>query len=201
MFVIQAQSQSQQPYIVQMWIDPLKILSEGQWGREIEGGVYGSQGATPDTPLGLKTVSLPIFMLEAGKGPVTIHLQYSGLKVKQGRHNYSADLPTIIEVHCPDTVETCGNSRLGQQAFMQLGSDKPSQYDWTEVTKDGQVKYLLVGEKDVKFEMPSDKMTTIYLLFLVPKDIETQYMKATVVYGDYAKKRRQNRSHFMKAKS
>lgn len=164
---------------------PLKILAEAKWGREIEGGVYGSQGATPETPLGLKTVSLPIFMTQAGKGPVTIHLQYSGLKNKTDRH-YGAEIPTIVEVHCPNTREECG-AGSSDQAFIGLGSDKPSQYDWTDVNRNGQMKYFVVGEKDIKLNIPEDKLATVYLLFLVPKDIETQYMKATVFYGDYAK--------------
>lgn len=165
---------------------PLKVLAEAQWGREIEGGEYGSRGATPDTPLGIKTVSLPIFMSQVSKDPVTIHLQYSGLRNKtEGYHN-GADLPTIVEVHCPDTTEACGQ-HLGTQSLMGLGSDKPSPYDWTEVHRNGQVKYVLVGESDIKLQIPNKMRTKIYLLFLVPKDVETQYMKATVFYGDYAK--------------
>lgn len=165
---------------------PLKVLAEAQWGREIEGGVYSSQGATEQTPLGAKTVSLPIFTSQVGHEPVTIHLQYSGLRNKVEGYHHGADLPVIVEIHCPDTAEECGQ-HLGTQSSMGLGSDKPSPYDWTEVNRNGQMKYVLVGDDDIKLQIPSNMPTKIYLLFLVPKDVETQYMKATVFYGDYAK--------------
>ena len=163
---------------------PLRVLAEGQWGREIEGGKYSSQGATEQTPLGVKTVSLPVFRSQAGNEPVTIHLQYSGLRNKEGLH-IGDQIPIIVEVHCPTTKEECGVG--GLQSTMGLGSDKPSPYEWTDVNRNGQVKYVLVGENDIKLNISGGKSVKVYLLFLVPKTIETQYMKATVFYGDYAK--------------
>ncbi len=163
---------------------PLKVLAEAQWGREIEGGVYGSQGETEQTPLGTKTVSLPIFMPQVGNEPVTIHLQYSGLRNREG-HRIGDQIPIIVEVHCPTTKEECGIE--GEQSVMQLGSDKPSQYEWTDVNRNGQMKYVLVGDADIKLNISGNHSVKVYLLFLVPKSIETQYMKATVFYGDYAK--------------
>lgn len=157
---------------------PIVVLRDRVWSEDaIRIQPREVTGTPKDLPRSSRHLKLGSFKHDAGKGPVTLVIDYAGYLINPSN---DAEATVSIGIECPETPNGCSypidKSALPfRTAFMAK----------QEVTTATGKRAVVVGRESHSYLLPPNATVEVRVSLLEPKNLEPLELKARLIYGEY----------------